>query len=147
MTHVSEVDNELEVHENPDSVPCLQGQSAQRNGQVPDLLQVNWSPAGRFIAGTLGGSLALYGARKLSIFGTAVASLGAAILARALTNMEFKRLIGIGAGRRAIDFHKIINVAAPVENVFSFWSNYKNFPRFMTNVRDYSRLEMIDRIG
>jgi uncharacterized membrane protein len=140
MKHVSEVDNKLEVHENPDSVPGLQGQSAQRNGQVPDLLQVNWSPTSRFIAGTLGGSLALYGARKLSIFGTAVASLGAAILARALTNMEFKRLIGIGAGRRAIDFHKIINVAAPVENVFSFWSNYKNFPRFMTNVRDVQQI-------
>ena len=137
MRHVSEVDNKLEVHENADSVPGLQGQSAQRTAaKSQTCCRSNWSPTSRFIAGTLGGSLALYGARKLSVFGTAVASLGAAILARALTNMEFKRLIGIGAGRRAIDFHKIINVAAPVENVFSFWSNYKNFPRFMTNVRD-----------
>ena len=73
---------------------------------------------------------------SFSICGTAVASLGAAILARALTNREFKRLMGISAGRRAIDFHKIINVAAPEEKVFPFWSNYKNFPRFLTNVRD-----------
>ena len=50
--------------------------------------------------------------------------------------MELKRLIGIGAGRRAIDFQKIINVAAPVEKVFSFWSDYQNFPRFMSNVRE-----------
>ena len=140
MRHVSEVENNLEVHETAESVPGLQGQSAQRKGQVPDLLQANWSPTSRFVAGTLGGSLALYGARKLSLFGTAVASLGAAIVARALTNMEFKRLIGIGAGRRAIDFHKIINVAASVENVFSFWSNYKNFPRFMSNVRDVQEI-------
>lgn len=50
--------------------------------------------------------------------------------------MEFKRLTGIGAGRRALHFHKIINVAAPVEDVFTFWSNYENFPKFMSNVRD-----------
>ena len=135
MRHVRGVLNQLEVHESAESVPGLQGQAAQRHsGQVPDLLQADWSPTSRFIAGTLGGSLALYGARKLSVFGTAVASLGTAILTRALTNMELKRLIGVGAGRRAIDFQKIINVAAPVEEVFSFWSNYQNFPRFMSNV-------------
>ncbi len=50
--------------------------------------------------------------------------------------MEFKRLTGIGAGRRAVTVHKIINVAAPVEEVFAFWSDYQNFPRFMSNVRD-----------
>ena len=137
MRHVRGVLNQLEVHERADSVPGLQGQAAQRHsGQVPDFLQVDWSPTSRFIAGTLGGGLALYGARKLSVFGTAVAGLGTAILARALTNMELKRLIGIGAGRRAIDFQKIINVAAPVEKVFSFWSDYQNFPRFMSNVRE-----------
>ena len=58
------------------------------------------------------------------------------VLARALTNMEFKRLIGVGAGRRAVTIHKIINVAAPVEGVFAFWSYYQNFPRFMSNVRE-----------
>jgi uncharacterized membrane protein len=37
---------------------------------------------------------------------------------------------------RAVTIHKIINVAAPVEEVFAFWSDYQNFPRFMSNVRD-----------
>jgi uncharacterized membrane protein len=87
-------------------------------------------------AGTFGSTLALYGARQLSVFGTAVATLGTAILTRALTNMDFKRLTGIGAGRRAVTIHKIINVAAPVEEFFAFWSDYQNFPRFMSNVRD-----------
>ncbi len=43
---------------------------------------------------------------------------------------------GSGAGRRAVTIHKIINVAPPVEEVFAFWSDYQNFPRFMSNVRD-----------
>jgi uncharacterized membrane protein len=98
-------------------------------------MQASWSPATRFIAGTAGGTLALYGLRQLNIFGTAVSALGSAVLACALTNMQFKRLIGVGAGRRAVTIHKIINVEAPVEEVFAFWSNYQNFPRFMSNVR------------
>jgi uncharacterized membrane protein len=137
MKDVTEVVNKLEAHESAEAIPGLQGQATQRqSGQIPDPMQMDWSPTSRLVAGTLGGSLALYGARKLNVFGTAVTGLGTAILARALTNMEFKRLIGIGAGRRAIDVQKIINVAAPVEKVFSFWSNYQNFPRFMSHVRE-----------
>jgi uncharacterized membrane protein len=104
------------------------------------MLQASWSPTNRFIAGTFGGALALYGARQLSMLGTAIATFGAAVCARALTNMEIKRLIGVGAGRHAIRFHKIINVAAPVEVVFEFWRDYKNFPKFMSNVRDVQDL-------
>jgi uncharacterized membrane protein len=137
MRHVANVENRLEVHESADSVPGLQGQPAfRKTGQVPDVMQTSWSPTTRFIAGTFGAGLALYGARQLSLFGSAVATLGSAIVARALANMEFKRLTGFGAGRRAIDFQKIINVAAPVEDVFAFWSNYQNFPKFMSNVRE-----------
>jgi uncharacterized membrane protein len=134
---VTAVENRLEAHVEPGNIPGLQGKPASRkSGQVPDALQASWSPTTRFIAGTLGGSLALYGARQLSALGTAIATLGTAILTRALTNMEFSRLTGIGAGRRAITIHKIINVAAPVEEVFAFWSDYQNFPRFMSNVRE-----------
>jgi uncharacterized membrane protein/osmotically-inducible protein OsmY len=136
MREVKAVDSQLEVHHEPGNIPGLQGQPAQRKtGETPDIMQASWSPATRFIAGTAGGTLALYGLRQLNAFGAAVSALGTAVLARALTNMEFKRLIGIGAGRRAVTIHKIINVAAPVEQVFAFWSNYQNFPRFMSNVR------------
>ena len=31
---------------------------------------------------------------------------------------------------------KTIHVAAPVDQVFGFWTDYQNFPRFMHNVRD-----------
>lgn len=58
------------------------------------------------------------------------------LLLRAITNMELKRLTGIGAGRRAVTLQKMITVHAPVERVFDFWSRYENFPRFMTHVRE-----------
>lgn len=47
-----------------------------------------------------------------------------------------KRLTGISAGRRAVEIRKDINVAAPVETVYEFWSNVQNFPQFMTNVQE-----------
>jgi uncharacterized membrane protein len=138
---VTAVENRLEAHPQPGNIPGLQGEPANRNtGQVPDVMQANWSPTTRFIAGTFGATLALYGTRRLSAMGTAVATLGTAIVTRALTNMEFRRLTGIGAGREAVIVHKIINITAPVEEVFAFWSNYENFPRFMSNVRDVKEI-------
>jgi uncharacterized membrane protein len=62
--------------------------------------------------------------------------IGAALLLRGLTNMEVKRLTGIDAGRRAVEVQKTINVAAPIEWVYQLWTNYENFPRFMSNVRE-----------
>ena len=134
---VKSVENRLEAHQSADGVPGLQGEPGQRAaGQVPDFMQTSWSPATRFVAGAAAGSLVFYGARHPNVVGAAVATLGASVLARALTNIEFKRLVGFGAGRRAIDVQKIVNVAAPVEEVFAFWTSYQNFPSFMSNVRE-----------
>lgn len=134
---VKSVDNRLEAHETAEGIPGLQGEPPRpKGGEVPELLQKNWSPAARFAVGTAAGALLLYGARQTGIAGATAAIFGGGMLARALTNMELKRLLGIGASRRGIDVHKIINVSAPVEEVFSFWTNYENFPRFMANVRE-----------
>jgi uncharacterized membrane protein len=34
--------------------------------------------------------------------------------------------------------HETIEVEAPVEDVFSYWSNFENFPSFMSNVEEVS---------
>ena len=87
MRHVASVENQLEMHEREESIPGLQGKAGVRaSGET-----WNWSPTTRFIAGTFGATLALYGAKKLNLFGTAVATVGAGVLARALSN---KRLRG-----------------------------------------------------
>jgi uncharacterized membrane protein len=137
MREAKSIDNRLEVHNSAGSIPGLQGPPRQRKGgEAFDIAQSNWSPSTRFLTGTFGAGIAFYGARKLNVFGTAVAGLGTAVLTRALSNTGFKQMIGIGAGRNGIAVHKIINVAAPVPVVFDFWSNYENFPLFMSNVRE-----------
>jgi uncharacterized membrane protein len=65
--------------------------------------------------------------------------LGMGALARSLTNLPLKRLIGVGAGRRPVVVRKVINVAAPVDRVWNLWSNYENFPRFMAHLEEVRR--------
>jgi uncharacterized membrane protein len=38
--------------------------------------------------------------------------------------------------------HETIEVEAPVQDVFAYWSNFENFPNFMQNVEE---VRMIDR--
>jgi uncharacterized membrane protein len=59
---------------------------------------------------------------------------GGALVARSATNRDLASLLGFGS--RGITVQKTIHVAAPVERVFDFWTDYQNFPRFMHNVRD-----------
>jgi uncharacterized membrane protein len=49
-------------------------------------------------------------------------------------------LVGIRAGRRAIDLQKTITINAPLERVYSMWTNYENFPFFMSRVREVREL-------
>jgi uncharacterized membrane protein len=46
----------------------------------------------------------------------------------------------IGLGRPWITVQKTIHVGAPVEEVFAFWTDYQNFPRFMSKVRDVQQV-------
>ena len=87
MRHVASVENRLEMHERGESIPGLQGKAGVR---ARNRMQVNWSPTTRFIAGMVGATLALYGAKKLNLFGTAVATVGAGVLARALWNKRVR---------------------------------------------------------
>jgi uncharacterized membrane protein len=65
-----------------------------------------------------------------------IGTAGFGLLMRALSNRELNRLVGVGAGRNAVQFEKTIHIAAPIEKVFAFWRDYSNFPRFMTHVRE-----------
>ena len=132
---VHEIDNLLEQHDRAGNVPSLQGGSA-RPGDLYEVMQREWSPAARTLVGSAGTALVAYAAARRDVFGTLFGLAGTALVLRAATNLETKRLVGAGAGRRAVDIQKTINISAPVSTVFNFWSNFENFPRFMTHVRD-----------
>jgi uncharacterized membrane protein len=133
---VTSVKNDLDIHESTAGIPALQGASrAPRQGQ-----QAHWSSTARFTAGTAGGAMVLYGLWRKNAL-TAVGGLaGSALVARAASNLPFKRLVGVGAGRRAMDFRKTMTIAAPRPRVFGFWSRYADFPRYMRHVLDIRNL-------
>jgi uncharacterized membrane protein len=137
---VHAVDNQLDVHQQADNIPDLQGEGRPRRGAVPELWQSNWTPAVRVLISAAGGSLALYGLWQRQVLGLAAGLLGVGMLGRAITNMEMRRLVGIGGGRRAVDINKTIHIQAPIEEVYTFWANVENFPRFMTHIKEVRHL-------
>jgi uncharacterized membrane protein len=129
---VRDVVDQLKRHERPEDVPGLQGGEGRRGGEF-ELLQENWTPAARILVGVAGGALTLAGARRRDLLGAVMSLGGFALLSRSATNAELRELIGAGGG---IDVQKAINVAAPLGDVFAFFTNYENFPRFMSHVRE-----------
>ena len=121
---VKSVENRLDKHASPGNISNLHG--GGRRESRSEFMQQNWSPAARVLAGTAG---------------LATTVLGTSLLARSITNMETKRLIGVGGGRSAVDIMKTINVDAPVDVVYSLWSNFDYFPQFMSNVLEVRRGE------
>jgi len=101
----------------------------------------HWSPTTRMLAGATGVALAARALARRTVGSSAVGLLGLGIAAGAAWNRELKHLLGAGGGRRAVDVHGVIKVAAPVEAVFDFWRRYENFPRFMANVREVRELD------
>lgn len=99
---VRHVENRLEVHEQSDGIPGLQGLSdlPPRRAQF-EWMQVHWSPAARLCAAVAGIVLATVGLRRRGLMGMGMAALGAGFLTRGLTNQEFARLFRQGDERAA----------------------------------------------
>lgn len=129
------LESALEPHEQAGHHPDLQG-GVLRTGDRPELLQHHWAPSTRFLAGLGGTGLVLWGTRRGGMIGQGAAVAGVLLGLRALTNLEVRRLTGVGAGRRAIELHKDITVQAPIEEVFAFWQAMENFPRFMSHIKE-----------
>jgi uncharacterized membrane protein len=135
---IKHVEAHWSVHADPTGVPLLQG-GARRRRAVPALLQENWSPTMRFLTGT--GGVAAYAAagRFPAPVAWALRGGGTAFAVRAVTNMPFSRLTGIGAGRRAVNVIDGVAVAVPPEQVWPHISDYSMFRFLMPDVRDVRR--------
>jgi uncharacterized membrane protein len=130
---VTDVDNQLEVHTRDEAVPALQGERPHPQRATP------WSPLLRVAAGALGTALVSFGLSRRDRSGALVAAAGAALLVRDVADRPLRQVLGIGAGRRAVDFHKTITVRAPISDVFAFFSRIENFPRFMSHVKEVQK--------
>jgi uncharacterized membrane protein len=114
---------------------------------------VNISDTERWVAGVSGGLLALYGLSKRSLPGTALAILGGSLVYRGITgHCEVYKTLGINHSKnrnsnvsvRHGEGHKVeksINVNKSPEELYSFWRDFKNLPRFMTRLESVRVLD------
>lgn len=128
----------LEPHRQPNRISALQGESPPRGR--PELAQEHWSPTTRLIAGMVGARLIGYALARRGALGLALGLSGGVLLARGLTNLSFRRLTGIGAGHRAVDFHRTIEIHAPVEEVFSLCADWERLAALLPRVRSVRRI-------
>jgi uncharacterized membrane protein len=103
-----------------------------------------WTPTARNSALAGGGLLALYALSRRSPLAWMLGLAGAALLARGATNQPLPNLLrGRGmAMDQTIDFSKSIHIDAAPDDVYDMWTNYENFPHFMSHVvevRDLGR--------
>jgi uncharacterized membrane protein len=104
----------------------------------------NVGSAERWVSGLGGGTLALWGLRRASLPGVAVAAIGAALVWRGLSgSCAIYRALGIDrddhtVGNLGVKIERDIVVAAPPERLYRFWRDVENLPRIM------SHLERVD---
>jgi uncharacterized membrane protein len=136
---VREVRSELEAHDKSESVPDLQG-GRERGGDKPDILQERWAPATRLLCGAVGAVLAARSLGRGGIGGSVRGGVGLALLGRSVFNLPLRYFIGVAAEPR-ITLQKTQLIRAPLGEVFDFFSRVENFPKFMHNVREVSRID------
>jgi uncharacterized membrane protein len=88
-----------------------------------------------------GGALAFYGLTRRGALASLSRTLGAGLL---MGTLGGESLTGSSRPllerRRAVDIQKTLHIEAPLNEVYAFWSNYENFPLFMSHVREVEDL-------
>jgi uncharacterized membrane protein len=89
----------------------------------------------------LGAMLALYGLTRRGTFASLFRTIGTGLLVGSAGRGALEgSVIPTADRRRAVDIQKTLHIDAPLEQVYAFWSNYENFPLFMSHVRQVEDL-------
>jgi len=132
---VYEIDNKLDVHEASENFSSLQGGRTIPRVRI-EPLQDNWTPALRLAAIVGGSAASVYGLKHRGFTGWVLATIGIGLAARGAANAPIKQLAGAVGGRQVFNLQKGIQIDASPETVFDLWTNYENFPRFMSHVEE-----------
>lgn len=98
----------------------------------------NMSGVERVVFGTLGAALLVFGVRQRSAFGAGLGLLGAVVAGgAALGKSPYNAAIKIRRTQQAGGIHvqKSVTIGRPVEEVYAFWRNFENLPRFMNHLK------------
>jgi uncharacterized membrane protein len=90
-----------------------------------------WSTSTRGAAVVGGGALGLYALASRSPLAILAGLAGLTLLTRGASNRPLSELVG---RHRMVDVTRSIHIDASPEKVYELWSNYENFPHFMSNV-------------
>jgi uncharacterized membrane protein len=136
------VENQLQVVDNPQDIPALQGSSMQHQTMMQQT-QRNWSPATRLLSSVGGSLLTLYGLTRRGVAKPVLSTAGMVLTARGLTNLDTRSLLGMSSGENGIRVNKAINIFAPIDEVYQFWRNFENFPLFMNHVKEITNRDEV----
>lgn len=118
-----------------------------RFGHPSGLAAASLDDAERWLSGLGGGALALYGLQRRDPAGLGFALLGAGLMVHGVTGRpSLYRLLGLRTvettkGDKRIEVVKSITIQRPVEEVYRFWRNLENLPRFMKHLE---RVDVLD---
>jgi uncharacterized membrane protein len=128
---------------------------AQDNAQQSstDSSQVNVNQTERWISGLAGGALALYGLTRRTWGGAVLALVGGTLIARGSTGHCYmydalgvntagetdNPLVSVPAGH-GIKVEKSVTVNRSPEEVYRFWRDFQNLPRFMNHLESVTDL-------
>lgn len=140
MTTLQATDSSQRVH------PTVRAAIAADRSMIG--LRENVGEMERWISGAAGAALLVGGLKKGSIGGLALAALGGGLLYRGVTGHcgLYEQLgistadrwrigsKGVGDVHRGILVIKTVTVNRPLEEVFSFWRDFANLPKFMKHL-------------
>ena len=119
------------------------GHYGARAGDIGGLEAANLEPKsdrgrlGQAVA--LGLALAVWGLTQRGLLGLGVRAAGAGLVMSRLKESPVAPSIAVER-RRTVDIQKTLRIEAPVEQVYAFWRDYRNFPLFLSKVRQVEDL-------
>ncbi|PWF41739.1 SRPBCC family protein [Massilia glaciei] len=141
VSGVRDVNDRTETLERPEDSAAIRKLTASFQGA-----DGAWKPVARNAAMVGGGALGLYGLMRRSPMAMVLGLAGVALMVRNMRGGDKSQGMRQTSGARdkaqTVSFEKTIHIDAAPEQVYDFWSNYENFPRFMSyvvEVRDLGR--------
>lgn len=138
---VTEVVDHLDGHYGPDTMNApLASRVRRRASAHPEPIPDEWTPSTRLLTGASGGALLLGGLARGGLLGLATGAIGATLMGRAYSGVPLQTLIGADGGNRAFGAGDSIHIKAPVDQVFTFLTNYENYSHLLPNIRDVMKV-------
>lgn len=130
---VKTIEDQLQGYESEEAIPGYQVDMQSQPGMQGNAR--SWSPTARLIGSLAGAGMMAFGGSKGGIVGSSMSIAGIGLVARSISNRDLGQLVGISSEPGAVSVQKSINIDAPVQQVYEFWNNYENFPRFMDHLK------------